>query len=96
MITLTCVIFIIIGILLIIGVALDDTELSFGSFCRTCGGVSASIILIAVGIGMLISKDDKPKAIDVYRNKTELQIEQKVVNNQVVSSDSIVIWKRNN
>lgn len=47
-----------------------------------------------VGIGMLICKDDSPKAIDVYREKTELRIEQKVVNNQVVSSDSIVVWKK--
>lgn len=94
MITLLCILLIIIAVLLIIGMVTDEVDCTFGSFCRTCGGCTGATFLMFMGIGMLIHKDGSPKAIDVYREKTELQIEQKVVNNQVVSSDSIVVWKK--
>lgn len=92
---LVSIIFIIIGILLIIGVAsMDESNNSFGNFCRVCGGFCGSVILISIGIGMLVYEPKDPKAIDVYRGKTELQIEKKIVNDKVVSADSTVIWRK--
>lgn len=94
MITLLSILFIILAILLIVGVVTDAEDMTFGSFCRMCGGCAGAATFMFLGIGLLVHKDDKPKAIDVYRGKTELQIEKKVVNDKVVSSDSIVIWKK--
>ena len=72
----------------------EEDPSSFGSACRLCGGIPAAITLTTIGIVILTCKDDKPEAIDVYRGKTELQIEKKIVNNKVVSSDTIVVWKK--
>lgn len=94
MIILFSILLIIIAILLIIGIGTDEIEITFGSFCRICGGTTGAAVLIFLGIGLLVFEDDKPKAIDVYRGSTELQIEKKVVNDKVVSSDSIVVWKK--
>lgn len=37
---------------------------------------------------------DKPEAIDVYRGKTELYIEQSIRGGEVVESDTTVVFKR--
>lgn len=89
------IIFIIVAILLIIGViTIDNPDNSFGRQCRAWGGTFGAILLMVVGLAILTFKPSEPTSLDVYRGKTELRIEQKVVNNQVVSSDSIVVWKK--
>lgn len=45
-------------------------------------------------LGELLFND--VKAIDVYRNKTDLQITYKVVNNDTVQIDSTVVYKFDN
>lgn len=52
-------------------------------------GVTASIICLIISIIINFILLDKPEAIDVYRNKTELKIYS--VNG--VPTDSVVVWK---
>lgn len=60
-----------------------DEEMVIGTIC---------ILIAGICLGYFIfSSDIKP--IDVYRGKTELQIEEKVINNVVVSTDTTVILK---
>lgn len=74
---------------------MDDVS-SDGSFFRDMFGGGLSAVASIVGIIMIAYSytDPTPDAIDVYRGKTELQIEKKIVNDKVVSSDSIVVWKK--
>lgn len=57
---------------------------------KTIGSIFGSTFLIILGILVL---DSEPKAIDVYRGKTELQINMKVINDKAVPIDSVVVWK---
>ena len=50
------------------------------------------IIMLAVG-AVLITIDDSPKPIDVYRNKTTLQITYKIQGLDTLSKDTLVVWK---
>lgn len=65
-----------------------DADFSTGLIC----GVFIIILAIAEILMIFdISKEPKPKAIDVYRNKTELEITS--VNG--VPRDTVVVWKNN-
>lgn len=65
-----------------------DADFSEGLIC----GVFIIIVAIAEILMIFdISKEPKPKAIDVYRNKTELEITS--VNG--VPRDTVVVWKNN-
>lgn len=77
---------------LVIGAITDDLDYD-GSIFRIVGGTCAVFILVVFAI-CLYETGDKPQAIDVYRGKTELQIKQEIVNNKVVSTDSIVVWRK--
>lgn len=46
-------------------------------------------IILGCGVGIILTKNDEPKAIDVYRHKTSLQ----VVYKDSVAIDSTVVWK---
>lgn len=66
----------------------DEGSFGEGFIC----GVFIIILSIAeILIIYSISKEPKPKAIDVYRNKTELEITS--VNG--VPRDTVVVWKNN-
>ena len=66
----------------------DDADFSTGVIC----GVFI-IILTITEILMIygISRESKPKAIDVYRGNTELEIHS--INN--IPQDTVVVWKNN-
>lgn len=85
------IILILLGVFLIIGIALDDVE-NNGSFFRIVFGFPSAATLIGLGIAILVTPE-KPSALDVYRDKTELQVNYKVIRNDTVPTDSIVIWK---
>ena len=85
---------ILVAILLIIGILLYDTDNNYDCIIPTgiiCGGIT-----LILGIFVIVDSysGPNPKAIDVYRGNTELQITQKVVNNVVVSQDTTVVWKK--
>lgn len=48
--------------------------------------------VLVMTLVLTIAEKDKPKAIDVYRGKTELQIHS--INN--VPQDTVVVWKGGN
>jgi hypothetical protein len=55
-----------------------------------CGAV------IGVVMGMYTMYDAEksiPKAIDVYRNKTELEVNYTIKNNDTINVDSLVVFK---
>ena len=85
---------ILVAVLLIIGILLYDTNNDYDCIIIPTGVICGGITLV---LGILVIVDSytgpNPKAIDVYRGNTELQINQKVVNNTVVSQDSIVVWR---
>lgn len=64
----------------------DDADFNTGVVC----GVFIILFAIAEILTIFeISREHKPKAIDVYRNKTELEITS--VNG--VPRDTVVVWK---
>lgn len=54
-----------------------------------------SVITLVLGIGLIIAStlQEEPEAIDVYRGKTELRIKQEIINDEIVSTDTTVVWK---
>lgn len=53
------------------------------------------VVCLVLSIIFLCRNNEKlPEAIDVYRNKTELQINYKIVGNDTIITDSVVIYKR--
>lgn len=57
--------------------------------------ITTILLCISLGINQAMRETimENPKPIDVYRNRTELQIKYVVVNNDTISCDSTVIWK---
>ena len=55
------------------------------------------IVMIIIGTALITyvtyATDDSPKPIDVYRNKTTLQITYKVQGLDTLSKDTLVVWK---
>lgn len=52
------------------------------------------IIMIIIGTVLFIyAVDNSPKPIDVYRNKTTLQITYKIQGLDTLSRDTLVVWK---
>lgn len=59
-------------------------------------GFSLALIIISsilIGIGAMITEINGVHPLDVYAGKTELQITYKIVNNDTISCDSIVVFK---
>lgn len=57
------------------------------------------ISLLLILVGCAIIREREPKEItplDVYRGNTELQINYKIVSNDTITTDSIVIWTTKN
>lgn len=46
-------------------------------------------------ITIVLNETNDINPLDIYRNKTELQITYKIVNNDTISCDSIVVYKNN-
>lgn len=53
--------------------------------------ITSSLVGISMHITINEANDINP--LDVYRNKTELQITYKIINNDTISCDSIVVFK---
>lgn len=55
-----------------------------------------SVTMLVIGIGLIIAStwQEEPEAIDVYRGKTELKIKQEIINDEIVSMDTTVVWKQ--
>ena len=78
-----------------IGFVKDREWSIWGLFRALYAGPSIPImIILSIFIALDYFQESEPKAIDVYRGKTELRIEQKVVNDNVVSCDTTVVWKK--
>lgn len=58
--------------------------------------VDRAIFILAISALMetLNFFTNKPEAIDVYRRKTELSIEQKIVGGKIIESDTTVVFKQ--
>lgn len=52
------------------------------------------ILAMAALMGTLNFFTNEPEAIDVYRGKTELSIEQKIVGGKIIESDTTVVFKQ--
>jgi hypothetical protein len=78
----------------IIGILMIDSKST--SKLSECGFLCiAGLVLGTVMIfSSLINRD--PQAIDVYRNKTELQIHYQIQGLDTLSKDTIVVWKKIN
>ena len=55
-----------------------------------CGAVIGAIMGMYT---MYAAEKSIPKAIDVYRNKTELEVNYTIKNNDTISVDSLVVFK---
>lgn len=55
-----------------------------------CGAVIGAIMGMYT---MYAAEKSIPKAIDVYRNKTELEVNYIIKNNDTISIDSLVVFK---
>lgn len=55
------------------------------------GNMMFSIIIGALLLGITISMGNEPRAIDVYRGKTEL----KITYIDTIPQDTVVVWKNN-
>ena len=55
-----------------------------------CGAVIGAVMGMYT---MYASEKSIPKAIDVYRNKTELEVNYTIKNNDTISVDSLVVFK---
>ena len=55
-----------------------------------CGAVIGAIMGMYT---MYASEKSIPKAIDVYRNKTELEVNYTIKNNDTINVDSLVVFK---
>ena len=59
-------------------------------------GFSLALIIIAsilIGASAIITETNGIYPLDVYAGKTELQITYKIINNDTISCDSIVVFK---
>ena len=58
--------------------------------------VDRAIFILAISalMGTLNFFTNEPEAIDVYRGKTELSIEQKIVGGKIIESDTTVVFKQ--
>lgn len=59
--------------------------------------IGGCILIFSSGILITIICDfifPKPSAIDVYRNKTTLEITETVRDSVVIDRDSVVVWKK--
>ena len=58
--------------------------------------VDRAIFILAISalMGTLNFFTNEPEAIDVYRGKTELYIEQKIVGGKIIESDTTVVFKQ--
>lgn len=52
------------------------------------------ILAMVALMGTLNFFTNEPEAIDVYRGKTELSIEQKIVGGKIIESDTTVVFKQ--
>ena len=50
-------------------------------------------VFLVFGFARVMRYDKEPKAIDVYRGKTELKINEEIIDSVVVSRDTIVVFK---
>jgi hypothetical protein len=55
-----------------------------------CGAVIGAIMGMYT---MYAAEKSIPKAIDVYRNKTELEVNYTIKNNDTINVDSLVVFK---
>lgn len=52
------------------------------------------ILAMVALMGTLNFFTNEPEAIDVYKGKTELSIEQKIVGGKIIESDTTVVFKQ--
>ena len=56
--------------------------------------ICGAVIGVVMGMYTMYSVENSiPKAIDVYRNKTELEVNYIIKNNDTISVDSLVVFK---
>jgi hypothetical protein len=55
-----------------------------------CGAVIGAVMAMYT---MYAAEKQIPKAIDVYRNKTELEVNYTIKNNDTINVDSLVVFK---
>jgi cytosine/uracil/thiamine/allantoin permease len=71
---------------------------NYGESCLNSyqyGWLFGTMITFFIMIGLYsLDHHYSPQAIDVYRNKTELKIKNTIENDKLVSSDTIVVFKK--
>lgn len=84
----------IIGIIFLVTSIICFAIISIKSTSKLSKIDSIFIIMIIIGtVLFMYATDDSPKPIDVYRNKTILQITYKVQGLDTLSRDTLVVWK---
>ena len=80
----------------IIAVSIVNNEHSNKEDCMFGGLLLGFFITVVMTASIAyVFKKENPRAIDVYRNNTELEIKYTIVNNDTTSIDSTVIFKNN-
>lgn len=74
------------GLIFIINNSTCKSERIIGMFLIFLAGILTSFLLIIIF--------PEPSAIDVYRNKTTLEITETVRDSVVIDRDSVVVWKK--
>lgn len=72
-------------------VILIDKSCKHGICCVILFIISLSLAIIG---SIILESTKKITPLDVYRGNTELQVNYKVINNDTIVTDSIVIWKQ--
>lgn len=86
----------ILAILLAIGGVIGWVTCGVKDIDITWGTIGSSCMFLLGGIWLLALTTDvkeEPKPIDVYRDRTTLQITYKIVDNDTIDIDSCVVWK---
>ena len=82
---------------IIIGCIDWSIENKLGKSCSTCyafGVIIGWLTALAISIPIInVISNKNPKAIDVYRNKTELKVKYVIENNDTIQSDTTVVFK---
>lgn len=89
MVTTFFIVMVLLGAILFFVAYIADGKKNAGVHV-ICGAVIGSVM------GMYTMYDAEksiPKAIDVYRNKTELEVNYTIKNNDTINVDSLVVFK---
>lgn len=84
-----------ISIIGVVGIFIISEIIFYSDTKKYIKVLACVIILLDIAIWLMyLCRSKIPDAMDVYRGKTELKIENKYINDELVKSDTIVVYKK--